>query len=94
MEFVIGWILISRLPDLDYAGNTNIFAETCTGVCYTDYVVGSGSNYDTAYFEVQYVRVYGSAEDTVISSSAGRSPAHVFAFCVAFATAFGLMLMM
>ena len=46
--------------DTEYAGNTQVFSETCTGVCYDDWVRGSGANYDNAYFEVQYVRVYGA----------------------------------
>ena len=79
----------------DFAGNANIFAQTCSGVCYDDYVVGSGSNYDTAYFEVQYVRVYGHGEDTIIGSSAGRSSAHAgLALAVALTTTLGLMLLL
>ncbi|OCH90440.1 hypothetical protein OBBRIDRAFT_793317 [Obba rivulosa] len=58
----------------DFAGNAQIFAETCSGVCYDDWVLGDPSNYDNAYFEVQYVRVYGQpGELTVIQSGAQRS---------------------
>ncbi|KAI0927488.1 hypothetical protein AcV5_008016 [Taiwanofungus camphoratus] len=58
----------------EYAGNNNVFTQTCSGTCYDDYVTGSPSNYDTAYFEVQYVRVYGqTGEMTVIASSACQS---------------------
>ncbi|OBZ71521.1 putative glycosidase C21B10.07 [Grifola frondosa] len=58
----------------DFAGNPTIFAETCTGVCYDDWVLGDPSRYSTAYFEVSYVRVYGIAgELTVLSSNAHRS---------------------
>ena len=50
-----------------------MFFETCTGVCYNDYVLGDPSFYDTAYFEVAYVRVYGQpGELTVIQASSGR----------------------
>ncbi|KAH9950667.1 concanavalin A-like lectin/glucanase domain-containing protein [Amylocystis lapponica] len=53
-----------------YAGNTAVFSETCSGVCYDDYVTGPPSNYDNAYFEVQYVRVYGvPGEVTVVPIS-------------------------
>jgi len=58
----------------EYAGNAQVFTETCSGICYDDYVMGSPSNYDTAYFEVQYVRVYGvPGELTVIQGGASRS---------------------
>ncbi|KAI0783415.1 concanavalin A-like lectin/glucanase domain-containing protein [Abortiporus biennis] len=58
----------------DYAGNANSFYQTCTGVCYQDWVLGDPSNFDTAYFEVSHVRVYGvPGELTVISSDAPRS---------------------
>ncbi|KAG5644551.1 hypothetical protein DXG03_008206 [Asterophora parasitica] len=44
----------------DFAAAPSIFPQTCSGVCYTDYVMGNGSNYATAYFEVKSVRVYSS----------------------------------
>ena len=49
------------------AGNAATFAQTCSGLCYNNYVLGSPSNYDNAYFEVQSVRVFGtsSAVDTL-----------------------------
>jgi len=49
----------------DYAGDAKTFAQTCSGVCYDDYVLGSGSNYDNAYFEVQSVRVFGTSAAVV-----------------------------
>ena len=53
-----------------------MFAETCSGDCYVDWVLGSPSNYDNAYFEVQSVRVYESgANDVIIASSATRQRA-------------------
>ena len=49
-----------------------MYYETCTGVCYNDFVLGDPSHYDTAYFEVSYVRVYGApGELTVIEASSG-----------------------
>ncbi|KAG7444204.1 glycoside hydrolase family 16 protein [Guyanagaster necrorhizus] len=54
----------------DFAGTASIFNETCTGTCYTDYVIGNASYYDTAYFDVASVRVYGvNGTDTTASSS-------------------------
>jgi len=44
----------------DFAGPPSIFSQTCSGVCYNDYVIGNGSNYATAYFEVASVRVFSS----------------------------------
>lgn len=63
----------------DYAGNTAVFQETCTGVCYDDFVVGPDpSIYDNAYFEVKSVRAYGlPGELTVISSSGAHRSAEI-----------------
>lgn len=56
----------------DFAGNAQIFQETCPGVCYDDWVLDP-TNYNNAYFEVQYVRVYGQpGELTVIQASGAR----------------------
>ncbi|EJC98440.1 uncharacterized protein FOMMEDRAFT_96314 [Fomitiporia mediterranea MF3/22] len=44
----------------DLAGFPSIFAETCPGDCYDDWVAGHPSNFDNAYFEVKSVKVYGS----------------------------------
>ncbi|KAF8799406.1 hypothetical protein BYT27DRAFT_7045901, partial [Phlegmacium glaucopus] len=58
----------------DFAGASNIFAQTCSGVCYNDYVVGNGSNYATAYFDVASVRVFSKAgTNTIVSTSSSRS---------------------
>lgn len=57
----------------DYAGNQQTFLETCSGLCYDDWVLGSPSNFDTAYFEVQYVRVYGIPDQLTVISAARRS---------------------
>ncbi|KLO11798.1 hypothetical protein SCHPADRAFT_905736 [Schizopora paradoxa] len=50
----------------DLAGVPSVFAETCTGDCYVDWVLGSPSNFDNAYFEVASVKVFGSGQDTTI----------------------------
>ena len=50
-----------------------MFAETCPGDCYVDWVAGSPSNFDNAYFEVRSVKVFGSGAegiDSVIQASA------------------------
>ncbi|KAI0320941.1 concanavalin A-like lectin/glucanase domain-containing protein [Amylostereum chailletii] len=59
----------------DFAGNNATFAETCSGTCYNDYVIGPASGYDNAYFEVQNVRVFGNSSTVV--SSGGNSDAAV-----------------
>ncbi|KAH9480242.1 putative glycosidase C21B10.07 [Psilocybe cubensis] len=42
----------------DLAGRPEIFSQTCPGVCYNDHVLGDGSNFADAYFEVASVRVF------------------------------------
>ncbi|KAI9573503.1 glycoside hydrolase family 16 protein [Boletus coccyginus] len=60
------------------AGNAAIFNQTCTGVCYNDYVIGSPSGYDNAYFEIGYVRVFSAAGTTTVvspsTSASGSGP--------------------
>ncbi|TFL00746.1 glycoside hydrolase family 16 protein [Pterulicium gracile] len=46
-----------------WASLQNFYAPQCasageTGLCYNDNVVGDGSNYDNAYFEISYLRAY------------------------------------
>ncbi|KAK0201545.1 glycoside hydrolase family 16 protein [Desarmillaria ectypa] len=58
----------------DFAGSASVFNETCSGTCYTDYVIGDGSHYDTAYFDVASVRVYSvNGTDTTVSGSGAMS---------------------
>jgi hypothetical protein len=54
----------------DFAGSSSVFSQTCSGVCYTDYVVGNGSNYANAYFEVGSVRVFGG-QGSIVSTNDG-----------------------
>ncbi|KAH8085990.1 hypothetical protein BXZ70DRAFT_555950 [Cristinia sonorae] len=76
----------------DYAGNSNSFYQTCTGVCYQDWVLGNPSNYDNAYFEVQYVRVYGQpGELTVIHSGDALRSSASFVGLMFTAVAFSLL---
>jgi hypothetical protein len=52
------------------AGVPSTFASTgCSGQCYADYVVGEGSKYDNAYFEVEYLRVYTTVTGPIPTSS-------------------------
>jgi len=49
----------------DWAGVPGIYDSQCYNAgpnhdCYLDNVVGNGSNYDEAYFEVSYVRTYAT----------------------------------
>lgn len=63
--------------DLTKAGSNATFAQTCSGICYNDYVIGSPSVYDNAYFEIGYLRVFSAAgSNTVVSpSTSGSAPA-------------------
>ncbi|KAJ6451631.1 glycoside hydrolase family 16 protein [Mycena sanguinolenta] len=56
----------------DAANAPSVFAQTCPGICYDDYVVGNGSAYNNAYFDVASVRVYSVAgTNTLIQGSSG-----------------------
>ena len=46
----------------------SIFSETCPGTCYKDHVVGNGSNYAQAYFEIASVRVFSKQANRIASS--------------------------
>ena len=41
---------------------------------YPDNVVGPGSQYDNAYFEIKYVRVYGNGNSTITSGANNAIP--------------------
>jgi len=60
----------------DFAGNPATFAETCSGTCYNDYVIGPPSTYNNAYFEVASVRVYGQNGSNTIKNGAAGSLRH------------------
>lgn len=56
----------------DFAGATSVFSQTCSGVCYNDYVVGNGSLYNNAYFEVASVRVFSKhGTNTIVAGNSG-----------------------
>ncbi|TFY77831.1 hypothetical protein EWM64_g6179 [Hericium alpestre] len=76
------------------AGNPATFTQTCTGVCYNDYVIGSPSNYDNAYFEVRSVNVFGTSQsvDIPVSSAASSVGARVGAVAMQLALLFGACL--
>ncbi|KAF9046362.1 glycoside hydrolase family 16 protein [Panaeolus papilionaceus] len=65
----------------DFAGAPSIFPQTCSGQCYQDFVVGSGANYATAFFEIASVRIFSATgTNTIISpspvaGSSGGAPA-------------------
>ncbi|KAL8279304.1 hypothetical protein RQP46_008341 [Phenoliferia psychrophenolica] len=59
----------------DWAGSAAVFNATCSGVCYTDYVLKADS-YNTAYFEIPSIRVY-SSNSSSSSSSTSKSAASV-----------------
>ncbi|KAF8801580.1 hypothetical protein BYT27DRAFT_7198151 [Phlegmacium glaucopus] len=54
-----------------WAGVPSIYQSTChtpTGSCVADNILGSGSNYANAYWEIRYIRTY-LADDVVVSST-------------------------
>ncbi|KIY50366.1 hypothetical protein FISHEDRAFT_64979 [Fistulina hepatica ATCC 64428] len=57
------------------AGVASIYNETCTGLCYQDNVIGNGSNYDTAYFEISYIKVYGTGSAYASSTASASASA-------------------
>jgi hypothetical protein len=42
-------------------------------VCYNDFVLGNGSNYATAYFEVASVKVFGTARGGTVVQGNGTT---------------------
>ena len=59
------------------AGAAYVFAQTCPGNCYIDWVTGPPSNYDNAYFEIKSIKIFGSGENTVIRAATPASSAKV-----------------
>ncbi|PPQ73832.1 hypothetical protein CVT26_012147 [Gymnopilus dilepis] len=60
-----------------WAGVPSIYASTChtpTNNCVNDNVIGNGSNYANAYWEIRYIRTYLSANATPTTSSSAASP--------------------
>ncbi|KAJ3544278.1 hypothetical protein NMY22_g2833 [Coprinellus aureogranulatus] len=59
----------------DFARPENIFHQTCTGDCYLDWVIKDPSNYDNAYFDISYVKVFSSnpSATTLSSGATGTS---------------------
>lgn len=63
-----------------WAGVPSIYSSTCPGTCFADNVLGSGTNYANAYWEIRYIRTYtsdsASASASVpVSSSTSASAA-------------------
>ncbi|KAF9476798.1 hypothetical protein BDN70DRAFT_881992 [Pholiota conissans] len=59
-----------------WAGVPSIYSNTChtpTGDCFTDNVLGDGSNYVNAYWEIRYIRTYLSS-NAIPSGSSSSSP--------------------
>lgn len=61
-----------------WAGAAATLEATCpalngTATCYSTYVMGNGSNYANAYFEVKSLKVYGVVAGSSSSASSGTS---------------------
>ncbi|PAV20464.1 glycoside hydrolase family 16 [Pyrrhoderma noxium] len=59
----------------DWAGLAAVYNATCgssgpTGICYTNNVVGNGSNYADAYFEVSHIRAYTTGVEGIAPTAA------------------------
>ncbi|KAJ7574527.1 hypothetical protein C8J56DRAFT_751222, partial [Mycena floridula] len=54
-----------------FAGSTSVSSETCTGTCYNDCVIGAGSNYGNAYFEIASVTAYRATGTKMVNSGSG-----------------------
>ncbi|KIJ54491.1 glycoside hydrolase family 16 protein [Sphaerobolus stellatus SS14] len=59
----------------DFAGNANVFAQTCSGSCYNDFVIGPPSGYDNAYFEIKSIKTFKdpSVKSSAIKVNLGRT---------------------
>jgi len=56
----------------DFAGSPQFFPQTCSGMCYNDYVINNGSaGYANAFFDLGYVRVFSSNSSGTPSSGSG-----------------------
>ncbi|EJD43381.1 hypothetical protein AURDEDRAFT_167463 [Auricularia subglabra TFB-10046 SS5] len=61
-----------------WAGIPSIYNATCkgtgtTGLCYNDNVIGPGNNYDNAYFDINFIRMYTNAPPTPTTTSTSHS---------------------
>ncbi|KAF5376167.1 hypothetical protein D9757_009320 [Collybiopsis confluens] len=72
----------------NWAGLPEVYFPSCaeggsTGICYNDNVIGDGSNYNDAYFEIPYLRAYttgGPAPTPTAAPIAIASPVNLSAY--------------
>ncbi|KIM38749.1 glycoside hydrolase family 16 protein [Hebeloma cylindrosporum] len=60
-----------------WAGVPDIYRATCqtpTNSCVNDNIIGPGSTFDTAYWEIRYIRAYLADDAPPISSSSSAAP--------------------
>ncbi|KAI0651158.1 concanavalin A-like lectin/glucanase domain-containing protein [Trametes meyenii] len=65
----------------DFAGQPNIYQQTCGGplgnssvsICYIDNVINNGTNYADAFFEINYVKVFSSSPPLAAAGVSGTS---------------------
>ncbi|KAF9016159.1 hypothetical protein BDZ89DRAFT_1022929 [Hymenopellis radicata] len=65
----------------NWAGLSNTYFPSCggagpTGTCYADSVVGPGSNFNDAYFEVSYIKAYTTGGPAPTPNAAVQIPSH------------------
>ena len=57
----------------NFAGAASVFTQTCSGTC-TD-LVPTASNYDNAYFEMKFIRVFEQGSGSSSSGGTGTATA-------------------
>jgi hypothetical protein len=58
----------------DFSGNNATYLQTRSDQCYPDSIVGNGSNYANAYFEIQHIHVFVTSVSLVqVNASNGTS---------------------
>jgi hypothetical protein len=65
-------ILLTTLCGV-WAGVPDIYKSTCSGTCVAN-VIGDGSNYLDAYWEIKYIRAYLTADDPLPTSASSSVP--------------------
>ncbi|KAL1943294.1 hypothetical protein VTO73DRAFT_4369 [Trametes versicolor] len=62
----------------NWAGTASVYEGTCGGdgtatACYIDNVIGNGTNYANAYFEIAYIKAFSNSSALVATTSGGST---------------------